>query len=75
MTNQKETEEEILTDKLYLEPCNCRKARRNVCEALRRIRDWFNRNFQAQENIPKEFESFMQPDDPTKFAPTWNKYL
>lgn len=42
-------EEQRLFDQVHAECCQCKMARRNIAEATRRIRCWFNKEFKVEE--------------------------
>lgn len=68
-------EEHRLFDQVHTEYCQCKMARRKIAEATRRIRCWFNKEFKAEEPLPKEFESFYRPTDQDRIRDLWSKYL
>jgi hypothetical protein len=44
-------------DQIFMTSTKCRYARRKVSEALRRVRDWFNRSMVTGESVPSEFQN------------------
>ncbi len=75
MEKQNCNEERRLFDQVHAECCQCKVARRKVSEALRRVRCWFNKEFKAEEIIPKEFQDFYPPNEQERVRKLWNKYL
>jgi hypothetical protein len=47
----------IIFDQIFLNSTKYRYARRKVAEALRRVRDWMNRSFHQDDQIPHEFKN------------------
>lgn len=68
-------DEKRLFDQVYTECCQCRLARRRVSEAMRRVRDWFNKELGPSEIIPKEFEDITQRFERDRMRDLWNKFL
>lgn len=75
MENQNKNEAQRIFDQVHSECCQCKVARRKVSEAMRRLRCWFNKEFKAEESIPKEFKDFYQPNERERIRSLWNKYL
>lgn len=73
---QKENKDaQRLFDQVHTECCQCRLARRRVSEAMRRVRDWFNKELTPTETLPKEFDEFSQRFEKERMRDLWNRYL
>jgi hypothetical protein len=46
----------IIFEQIFFNFSRCRYTRRKVAEALRRVRDWFNRSYRQDNLIPMEFK-------------------
>lgn len=72
MQTEKLNEEKKIFDQTHYQCCQCKFARRKVGEALRRMKDWLNKN---EEPIPKEFEHLIKSNDQERLANIWSRFL
>lgn len=75
MQQQISKDEKRLFDQVHTECCQCRLVRRRVSEAMRRVRDWFNKELAPSEIIPKEFEDITQRLERDRMRDLWNRFL
>ncbi len=68
-------DEKRLFDLAHTECCQCRWARRRVLEAMRRVRNWFNKEFTPSEILPKEFRDTSRDFEQERMRNLWNKFL
>lgn len=68
-------DEKRLFDQAHFECCQCHLARRRVSEAMRRVRDWFNKELVPTEILPKEFKDINQSLDRERMRDLWNRFL
>ncbi len=61
-------------EQVFMTPTGCRYARRRVTEALRRIRDWFNRNLKREEILPTEFSEIEIKNQNDRAWDLWDKH-
>jgi hypothetical protein len=75
MEQQENKDEKRLFDQVHTECCQCRLARRRVSEAMRRVRDWFNKELAPPEVLPKEFKDINQSLERERMRDLWNRFL
>lgn len=68
-------DEKRLFDQVHTECCQCRWARRRVSEAMRRVRDWFNKELGPTENLPSEFKDVSREIEHERMKDLWNRFL
>lgn len=74
-TEKKEKTEVKLFDAVHeIESGSKKAARRKLCEALRRLTSWFNKELKVEEVIPKEFEDYVESDH-ERFRRIWGRFL
>jgi hypothetical protein len=75
MEQQVNKDEKRLFDQVHTDCCQCRLARRRVSEAMRRVRNWFNKELAPQETLPNEFRDISQSLERERMRDLWNRFL
>ncbi|MDZ4661299.1 MAG: hypothetical protein SGJ18_06725 [Pseudomonadota bacterium] len=66
-----------ILEQIFYESEKYKISRRKVSEALRRVRNWFKREFRASEPLPPEFKDFQleKEIDRNRAKDLWQKYF
>ncbi len=75
MKTESRKEEQKLFDQIHFDCCQCKLARRKISEAMKRIRDWFNKELRTPEPLPREFNLYEPPSEKEYMRHLWNRYL
>ncbi len=74
MDMKEKTEAQLFDEVHESESKSGKTARRKLCETLRRLKSWFNKELRIEEPLPKEFENYVESDH-ERFRRIWGRFL